>query len=59
MNLDDLLELGYEETVHYFAGYRLYKKDDSRILYDEKKEVVFMEYNIRNLESRKKSERSV
>ena len=44
ISLERLQELGWQNTNKFFAGCRIFKKNDQRILYDEKQERVKKTY---------------
>jgi len=39
--IEELLNEGWKDTLQSFAGFRIYKKDNERMLYDSKEQRIY------------------
>lgn len=46
MNLEEMTQEGFVDTNQSFAGMKIYKKDDERILYKLEKDIAYLRYKI-------------
>jgi len=56
MNLDDILQIGYKDTGAVFADYKIFMKDDSRVLFNPNNNIVVVEYSINSERGKKFTE---